>query len=291
MPRTPGFGGFTELRLITNYYLLGCTPPFDLVIETSKEPGADLLLLFIGFDPEQWFQTIFEPGRGRRRGPARKGRKRPRGPGIPDWNAYFAGRVRQALPGFDGIKIGPTRWLFRLWAVADFVQFSAAVLEGVTDIAFAHLWGVFKLDPENCQQLGRFGRSLGSPISVGGGGQPIWPINMQVEEFNTNFGAVSAFTATPNFGPGVVAFEIGCRNLQSVTVSGRLIIYDPGLNILRESGLIVLDPGETFFGSISADVAQGQAVAWGWRTVSGTVTIFQGASLGFLTEAVPWWGD
>jgi len=289
MPRTPGFGGFTELRFITNYYLLGCSPPFDLVIETSKEPGLDLLLLFVGFDPEEWFQTLFEPGRGRGRAPSRKGRKRKPQLGIPDWNAYFAGRARQALPGFNGINIGPSRWLFRLWGAADFVNFTAAVLEGVTDVAFAHLWGVFKVDPNNCAQLGRFGRSLGSPIVVGGGGLQLWPINMQIDEFSQNFGGVTAFTAEPNFAPGVVSFSIGFRNAQTVPVRGRLCFFSPSLQILKESGEFNLDPGDIAFGSLSMDVAQGQPVAWGWRTGSGSINIFEGASTGFLTSAVPWW--
>jgi len=102
MPRVPEFGGFTDLRFITNYYLTGCSAPFELVLELSKEPTGDLLLLFIGFDEEEWFQEIFQPGRGRRRTPSRKGRKRRRGFGIPDWNAYLANKVRTAPPRLGG---------------------------------------------------------------------------------------------------------------------------------------------------------------------------------------------
>lgn len=289
MPKPPGFGGFTELRFITNYYLLGCSPPFDLVIETSKEPGLDLLLLFVGFDPEEWFQTLFEPGRGRNRQPSRKGRKRKPTPGIPDWNAYLAGRARQALPGFDGIQLPGSRWLFRLWGAADFVNFTAAVLEGVTEVAFAHLWGVFKVDPQNCAPLGRFGRQEPSGQTVGGIGPPVWPVALNIDVFSQNFGAVGNFGCTPVFGDAVVAFSAGMVNDTTQPVAGRLALYTPSFEIIEESGRFEIEPGGIAFGSISADIPKNQNVAWGWKAEFGSVRMIEPAATGFLTSAVPWW--
>jgi len=155
-PRFPQWKDLTAVNFVTEAFLVGCTPNIGLFLEFAKEPAQDLLLFFLLPDAFDIGQAIFEPKRGRRTKPARHGRKRRRGAGIPDVNDLIGGKVRAVANPYNAIRLTPFRYLFPILNIYEGINFGVAVIEGLTDVVYSGMLGALLMRPNNCRELGRY---------------------------------------------------------------------------------------------------------------------------------------
>ncbi len=138
---------FPQLKFVTNYLLAGCGPERDLIFELNTDAAVGLLVLFVVPTADDIVQAFFDPRKGRTSTPRRHGRKRPLPQGIPRvgylvgdvWEVDSIGKGLQKLPG--------GRWLLPGINIYEGIALSAAVLEGVSDLAYDNFAGLLDLNP------------------------------------------------------------------------------------------------------------------------------------------------
>ena len=222
MPRPPDFDGLTDLKFITNYALMGCAPPFWAIVEFSKEPLEDVVMLALGIDFEDIAQGVLDPAGGRDRRPGWHGRKSGRDGGggakdgktrifFPDPNDMIAQRLRPIGNPYNALNIGPLRRAFRINDFVEGIAFRAAVLEGFTNVGFETLWGILSLDRNHCREFYRLGRVQDYYGTGGGLTLPFDPMNINKLEMNNGFFEGQFGTAT-NRGPFNIAVEAEIRS-------------------------------------------------------------------------------
>lgn len=288
MPKPPNPTFFDKVNFITNYALLGCTPPFFLFIECAQEPAQDLLLLLIAPDLEDIGQAIFEPKKGRRRNPGRHGRKKGRGLKFPDTSEMIGQRVRGIINPGDVIRLSPLRYLFPLLNIYEGINFFAAVMEGVTDVFFEGILGVISIDRNNCKDLGRFVREIGEPLLAGGAGAPFFPVehripiaerdfpNSQIIAFNRNKDSTVHLAMTLRPTSPVAGAEV-CLAL--ATTDGR-IRYQSRTHRFAGTESVTLD--------VTGDFRKGETFSWGLGPRNGFFLCTSGRVFGYTLAELPW---
>lgn len=285
MPQPPDFDAFRDIRFITNYALHGCAPPWEVIVEFSQEPAADVALLFVGFDPETWFQELFDPGKGRRRRPSRKGRKGLWVGGFPDWNEYGGSRLRRLAGPFPGLALPGFKMLFRIWGGIELFNFTLAVVDGISDVGFETLWGLFQVQPETCRSFERCARTHEGPLFFGGAGPAIWPLNLNVTLYNNGYITQTGFGWFPPNKPNVTVMTTPIYANSPGGLKGALVLYDNDGKILEESSYVDIPQGETTTRELSYDQETGDRISWGWRNDGGFGILFDPAVMGFTTDS------
>jgi hypothetical protein len=164
---------YTGLKFITNYFLAGCTPPQWLVVDLSSEPQKDLAMLLLVPDLEDIVQDIFDPSNGRGRDSRRHGRKRRRGRFTLDTSTLIARPIRAQANPHNVARFTPLRFLFPIWNIYEGLNFTVAIVDGLSDVYFEHLWGIISVDQSSCSDLARLQREDPIGNSMGGLSPPI----------------------------------------------------------------------------------------------------------------------
>lgn len=288
MPRPPDIDDFAKINFIANYAMLGCRPPLDLFVEFAAEPANEVVLLFLLPDLVDIGQAIFDPQVGRRRKPGRHGRKKRLGGGIPDTSDMIGQNVRAAVNPGNYLKIGPFNYIFRIWNVYERAAFTAAVIEGFTDVGYEGLLGVITHDPTFCPDFARLVRKQVGTLVVGGAGPIPDPWGLAEEEVKVGF-ASTPFSAGLNQEPCVAAFNCTLMNQnESMPIELEVGIWDNNNEPLALSPKRTLEPGEETSFQLWCHVPAGVNFTWGLGERVGFATALKADLLAFERAAVPW---
>lgn len=288
MPRPSKPDEFAQINFITNFFLLGCSPPTAAFFEFAQEPAEDLAFLIFAPDLFDIAQEILDPSKGRRRKPARHGRKRPRAPGLPDTSAMIGGRLNRAANIGAAIRLTPLRWILPLYNIYEGVAFSVAVLEGVTDIFFTGILGVVEIDNNNCKDLDLMRRSLGIPQVDGGAGPPVTPIRLTTLDKNKGFQQTER-TVRHDSKPFEVAFQ--------ARVKPRFVQPDFGMALavrsqttgeIYQSRYKDTPDDEIYDFDVSASFGPGETVEWGIGDRTGFWDIIEANVIAYSLADFPW---
>lgn len=281
MPRPPEHEDFFGLKFITNVMFAGCSIPYDVIIEFSEEPQHDLFMLIAGINAFDIVQGMFNPTKGRRRKPARHGRKRGRFRGIPDVNDEIGRRlvpveIRQALN-----RIGPYRIAFRLFNAYEGLNFAAAVAELSTQALVSGIWGAFMLDLDTCQNLPRASRSRPEELIIGGVGPEFWPMNLYIQDFENEMNSTGLFMrcSVSDWGVGMRATVFNPQVDDEIEVTFRL--SDGGSVTWAESSPVTIAPRATADVNVHANIPSGQSAYWVGRSRGGRAYLYDSNALGF----------
>jgi len=288
MPRPPKPDSFSQINFVVNYALLGCTPPTALFVEFAKEPKDDLAALILLPDLQDIGQGIFEPKKGRRRRPGRRGRKNRRRIPFPDTSDLIAQRVRARLNPFDIFRLSPVRYLFPLINLYEGVTFTVALVEGFTGIFYEGLLGVITVDPLNCRELARLKREQVNLLVAPGAGPPIWPINcndlVAVQDFST--GPAFCTLADKDF---VAVFSCQVQSTSPRPGEGcRAALGTSGNTFREQSSFIPTEDGEWHTLDVSADFSAGENCVWGIGNRFGGHRVRNANVLAYSTADFPW---
>lgn len=281
MPKPPNFDGLTDLKFITNYALLGCVPPQHLIVEFSQEPLLDLALLFLEPDIEDIAQAVLQPGGGRKRRPGRHGRKSGRSSGFPDPSDMIGAKVRGVVNPYDALNFGPIRRVWRVYDVYEGINFTAAVLDGITDVGFDTLWGVFDVSPGHCREFARLGKHDDDIQIVAGAGPPLSTFGCSSIDFNVDFQTGPFGARCPDYEyqlaiRAVIRGRPGTGNIQ-----GKLALGTDGNTILAESSPYEIEPGEVVTREVSITMPANEWIYWGISDRSSGVDILRSDVLAF----------
>lgn len=288
MPKPPPLQAFDDLKFITAYFLAGCSPPFWLFVEFSQEPAKELALILLVPEFEDIAQAIFDPGKGRRRKPARHGRKRKRRIGFPSADDMIGQRVRGKLNPGNVLNIGLFRRAFPILNIYEGINFAAAVIEGTTDIGYEALWGILEADPNHCREFRRLSKTADWKATVGGVGPWLQPVNINTVVFNSGFSNTD--TACRNrFGPYQVNFSCwAVNNRTDVSTEGRIVLENTTTGERFEGTEYELQPGESKFLQVSGGFGIDEWCAWGFNVDHHFIDVYQRDILAFETQNLGW---
>lgn len=290
MPRPPRHDGLDELKFVTNYFLQGCVPPMQLVVDFSQEPGTDLLCLILAPDLEDIAQEILDPKKGRKRKPGRHGRKRNRKVGIPDTSELIGQKARGVINPGNVLAGTPLRRIFPILNAYEGINFTAAVLDGITDVGYETLWGILDVQSTHCYEFARLARHNSNEQFSGGVGPIPEPVNCDVVDFGANF-LSSDYTATCVGSDWQLSFAMEVENPSEVAiVEMSACIQRLGGGKRIESYKATIPPK----GSASLNVAQsfdaGETGVWGLGSRVGFVNVKKASVLawGKAGYPLPW---
>lgn len=287
MPKPPEFDFFTDMKFITNYILAGCDPPFDLLVEFSQEPAEDLLMLFLMPDLVDIGQAIFEPKGGRRRKPARHGRKRRRGKGMPDPSDMIGQRIRAVVNPHDVVTFGPLVKAFRIWNVYELFNITVAVIDGISDIGFESLWGILNADPSHCNNLNRLAAHEESQFSIGGVGPYFQPIGLTQLDFNKGF-ARTSYSCRLDTGNVKINLAATIRNERNdIRFKGCLALRNRSTGEHAESGRVDLGPNENARLEVNMFAEDPTWIDWGMTALDGFCDVYGAAVLAYDRHGIP----
>lgn len=288
MPRPPAPNTFTQINFVVNYALMGCAPPFFLFIELAREPIKDLFLLFFLPDLEDIAQEIFQPSKGRRRNPARHGRKKGRGRGFPDPSVMIGQRARAFLNPFDAIKYSPVKYVFPILNAIEAVNFTAAVGEGLGDVFYEGILGVLRLNPENCEDFDLIERKSEFQPAQGGAGPPIDTFPLPQLVVNRGF-FDSPFSTGRIGGPYTanISATVRPRIIQPENRVSLALGPDAG-TIKAQSSVLSFVGQEWKTLDCTADFAIGEPCVWGLGERFGFYEIREASFLAYSTDNFPW---
>lgn len=118
-------------------------------------------------------QDIFDPSNGRGRDSRRHGRKRRRGRFTLDTSTLIARPIRAQANPHNVARFTPLRFLFPIWNIYEGLNFTVAIVDGLSDVYFEHLWGIISVDQSSCSDLARLQREDPIGNSMGGLSPPI----------------------------------------------------------------------------------------------------------------------
>lgn len=262
-----------KFNFVLNFLLAGCVPPFYLFIQCAKKPLIRLVALFASFDAEDIAQAMFAPGHGRRRNPGRHGRKHGHGGGIPDINDVIGEKLR-----FDDVvdpiaEFPGYRFAFRVLNAYEGVAFTAAILDGFTDIGFEGILGVIKTDHQTCQEFNRMARHASDWVRVGGIGPNPDPINADVLEFSLGFfdNRFGTRCQTSNYSCAVSATAVNTGG--GGLSEGRMVLYQNDGTIRGAGAWVTIPPLGQASVSASGSFPAGEDCFWGWQHAGNSVRL------------------
>lgn len=287
MPQPPQIDGVNAFKFITNYFLAGCEPPFDLFCQFSQEPAKDVLMLLLLPDLVDIGQAIFDPRGGRRRKPARHGRKKPFRLGFPDASDIIGQRTRGIINPDNVLSYGPFTRVFRVWNAYEGVAFSAAVIDGLSNVGYSGLWGILNFDPNHCRNLERLAKHDDDFWTTGGPGGGVHPVGIDIVDFNNGFGHTNfACTTIDN------KFQINFRaqftnNRTDIRASGRLGLENQTTGQVFTSNHFDLGPRETAVREVHGEFPAGDWCTWGFYDTSGFVDVYDRSILAYSEHNFP----
>ena len=288
MPTPPKLQAFDDMRFITNYLLAGCGVPSWLFVEFSQEPAADLAMLILLPDYEDIAQEIFDPKKGRRRKPARHGRKRKRRIGFPSADDMIGQRLRARLNPGNVLNIGLFRRAFPILNIYEGINFTAAVVEGFTDVYFEGLWGVLQADPTFCTEFSRLMKHDDFRQVIGGVGPPLQPVNIDIVDMNTGF-FHTRNACRDRHEPYICNFTaFVVNNRTDVVASGNLALQNTTTGEFHESAGFVLQPGEAKSLEVMGKFGANEWCAWGFSNMGGFIDVYDRQILAYENVALPW---
>lgn len=288
MPRPPNIDAIGKLNFITNYILHGCEPPSFLFIECAQEPAQDLLMLFLVPDFVDIGQAVFDPKAGRKRKPARHGRKKPGRRGFPDPSDVVGQRARGALNPHNALDFGPVNKAFRIWNKYEALAITVAVVEGVTDVGYSGLLGMLTIEPNRCEQFSRLVRRSNEPELGGAVGPPIWPIFAQVVEANQGFNSTTV-TAMNQFQAFVIHLRmVVMNNSFEEYIECAAALGAVGGAIKGQSAVRTIAQGETVTLNCSADFEAFETCEWGLSERFGNALVISCEVVAFGKADIPW---
>lgn len=288
MPQPPNIDPSGKLNFVTNYLLMGCTPPSFLFLNTATPPIHALTLLFLLPDFTDIGQAILDPRGGRRRKPGRHGRKKRRKGGFPDPSDLIGQKGRGVLNPHNALKFGPVSFAFRIWNAYELAAFTAAIAEGVTDIGYEGLLGVFEVDPNHCQEFGRLVKEDDVPQLAGGAGPPIWPIDIDNVIVNHGFNEWDT-GCTNQFSDFVVYCRMVVHNGASAnTCRAQVGLEKVGTDERFLSREVTLNPGESEILEVSGDFERFDQCGWGIGNRADNPLVLSREIVAFSKADIPW---
>lgn len=276
MAKVPRFDNGPEIKFITNYFVQGCVPPYNLFVEFSEEPTKDLWVLMLGIDPIDIGKDWLRPKRGRPRTPKRHGRKRPWRNIELDPNAYVGNKLRAKAPYYPGLDLPGARALFKLGDALDRLNFTAAVVEGLQDVGFETLWGILSAHPEHCPNMAFLNRHETGPKAWPGVVGSSTPIGVATLDSAQHFGTGSADVYTTFYAPWTLVYN--CR-VEAYSSGGakdwELIVRSDKRGVIEASGKKTFDEGEEVGFEITAEAEPGEYLSICRRVDQGSVYIWQ----------------
>lgn len=259
-----------------------------LLVEFAKEPAGELALLFILPDASDIAQAIFDPRQGRRRKPARRGRKRPKPRGLPDPSDIIGNKISASADPYGGLKVGPQKYFFPILNVYEGLTFGLAIVEGLTDIGFEAFLGALTVDASQCKQIARCMRTYGQGgfDIVGNATESLLPIPVVQQQIGmaSTWGSMSytghdfevtvGFTATGHWTGG--------------NAQGRIVLRPIGLGYEVLSNRVSLAYGSSEEVSVGASFPSGTNVQWFWRSDGGAVKMTDGLAVGYSLGQIHW---
>ena len=288
MPRAPDLPLYHNTAYILNYFLAGCSPPQYLMVEFAQDPAIDLALLFLEPDVSDIAQAIVEPGKKRSRKKGRHGRHKKRGRGIPDISDEIGLFIRGLFNIKDPLAFGAGRAAFRVLNTYEGIKFTYAILDGISDVAFANLYGVATVEPDHCQEFSRLSRSRDTLDVAVGGGATNHIVPMPNVEFNVGFFDSPYGTSNSQHDYQCV-FNLYVKNLGPVEdITVHVVLGTGASTILATSGPANLSDGEGIYLQCFARIPQDTAVWWAVQR-TGTVHYQWGEVVAFADDpAFPW---
>lgn len=288
MPRIPNPNEFSQINFITNYFLMGCSPPTAAFFEFAKEPAKDLAFLLLAPDLQDIGQEAIDPRKGRRRNPGRHGRKSRRFRGLPDTSALIGQRLNRSANIGAAIRLTPLRWILPLYNIYEGVAFSVAVLEGVTDIFYTGILGVVTIDDNECNDLDRFRRESDRVITAGGATPPIDSI--RVDRLVNNKGFMQTNRTCMNVSDKyIVTFAVTLQAINPQDDYEVSVALGPSAFDRRYQSRVRATPDDRI---ITLDVAgefeAGEQCIWGLGKKKGFFRILAANVLGYSVADWPW---
>lgn len=288
MPKPPRIDPWDKVKFITNYFLTGCEPPQELVVDLSEEPKKDVLLLILSPDLFDISQAIVEPKKGRRRKPARHGRKRRRKIGIPDTSELIGQKARGFINPNNAFNFSATRLVFPLWNIWEGATFTAALLEGIVDIHYETLWGIMQVNNEECRDMPRLVRRKDEPQFAGGVGPIPLPIAAPITEFSLGF-ASTQWTCRCPTADFTVAVTMDVKNNSSAdTVRMSAALSGSAGQGITQGSIHSIGPKGSATLRVAASFDQNTTCEWGLGTRTGFLSVESCDVLAYAKTDFPW---
>jgi hypothetical protein len=282
MPQPPQFDDLDEIKFITNYFLQGCVPPFNLLAEFSQEPLHDLYLLVGTFDIQDIVKSWLRPRRERYRSSKRHGRKRWGTRVVLDVNEYVSTRIRPDGDLYPGVKLPGSRAAFWITDQVDRLNFSAAIIEEATDVGFETLWGILSAHPEHCPNYAFVNAHQTGPQVFVGVAPPDLPIQFPVKDNGQFFEGPTPAVFTTFTGEFTACFSAEMTALSAGGVqNGRFTIRSGARGIIGESSHVNLGPGESITLNVSAECEPGEFVFCARSVTAGSIRVEHGKMFAF----------
>jgi len=259
----------------------------EIILQLSKEPATELALLYVEFSIEDIVQEIFDPNKGRKTKPARKGRKRRRRSFFPDHNAAIGKWIRAYANPENAFKLTSLTYVFKIWNAYELASFTAAVVEKIGDIAFDPLWGLIWIDPQHCKEFHRLIRHDDADFVVGGVGPPLQSVSVDITDFNSGF-QDGNFATKCIVGEAICCFQATIEGTNASTSSrGRLVLGTSNTNVLYSSDTFEVTPGQFQSVQVSGKFPINETIAWGWQTEVGCVRMHNRNVLAYAEADIP----
>lgn len=286
MPRPPNWDSLIDWRFITNYMLLGCDTPQWLIVDYAGPPAQDLLLLFLLPNLTDIAQAAFDPRTQRRRKPQRHGKKRLKISGFPDPSDVIGGKVRGYINPYNALDLKPFRVAFRLMNGYEAVAISAAVIDGVTDVAYENLLGIVSLSDATCYEFKRIQKLKNNVQLIGGTGPNVWPVGVTEVDFNNGFFEGSFGTQCDQPYCGNLQLTIFNQDNNDIVVTACL--GGDSTTPKYRSRERTVPPGEVVTVEVSGDFEASEPCGFGAECHGAQGLILEGAFMGFSISDWPW---
>jgi hypothetical protein len=277
---------WTSAKFITNYWIAGCDLQPWLIIDVNSEPQKDLVLLFIEPDLFDITQEVFDPKGGRNARPNRRGRKGRGKRGTLDPNTLIGRAIRGVVNPYNALKASPFRWFFPLLNLYEGVTFTAAVIDGLGDVGFEHLWGIIEAGPNDCLEIPILNRTEPNGAIIGGLNPPIAGVGLNTQIINTGFESFRFECRTDQ--DYWVEFQGYAKTQFGSDVKGELVLGTDVNTITATSGNFDLNPDQYQFISVSGYFEKDTYCVWGWHQNSnGFVRLNDCSMIAFGLDGLP----
>lgn len=298
MPKAPDLPLAANLAYIGNYFIAGCTPPMYIFFDFVKEPTADLIMLFLLPDLQDVVQGIVDPRGRRSRSPGRHGRKPPernnnrrnrkgQGGGVPDISEMIAGELRGTLNPNNALNFSAARKAFKLLNIYERIAFTYAVIDGISDIAFANFYGLATVRPGDCQDFARFDRSHPGVQGLPGILGPTPQAQLPILNFETGIttSSIGWIPGNRNVSAVFQGYVTNDMLVSSQEVAAVLRSVTTGQKVVGSASNLA--PGEGAWCEVSATFEPGEIVVWEYERTGGNMTAFGQTCTGFADLPPP----